>query len=205
MNPRTKSLAFFDVDTQVDFMEPDGRLFIKGAADVAPNVRRLVRYALDHGLPVVSSVDAHAPDDPEFSDYPPHCVSGTPGQRKIEGTTAPDAVTVKDEPTEEDLSRIFETARQVVVETPTYSAFANPHLDAVLKATGAGTFVVFGVATDVCVRCAVRDLIERGYSVQLVTDAIQAIDEAEGRKAVEELRRAGVQLITTGDIVRDDQ
>jgi len=80
------STVFFDVDTQLDFVYPAGALYVPGAERVLPAVEKLNRYAAGHGLPVISTTDAHAENDPEFRVWPPHCVRGTFGQRKAPGT-----------------------------------------------------------------------------------------------------------------------
>src|SRR4051812_2424484 len=77
---------FVDVDTQTDFMLPGGKLYVPAAEQIIPNLKRLMAFAREHNVPVLSSVDAHVPDDPEFQQFPPHCVKGTPGQEKIPET-----------------------------------------------------------------------------------------------------------------------
>ena len=71
------AIAFVDVDTQVDFIEPSGKLYAKGAEAVKPQLARLIEVARARKIPLVSSVDSHAPNDPEFGKYPPHCLAGT--------------------------------------------------------------------------------------------------------------------------------
>src|ERR1700722_7228506 len=74
--------VFFDVDTQLDFLYPSGALYVPGAEAIAGRVAALNRLAASRGIPVISSMDAHTEDGPEFPDWPPHCVAGTWGQRK---------------------------------------------------------------------------------------------------------------------------
>src|SRR5208337_828578 len=91
-------LVFLDVDTQVDFMLPSGRLYVPHAEEIIPNLAELMLWARDHGIPIISSADTHAVDDPEFAQWPPHCVAGTPGQRRIPETLFADAVVVENRP-----------------------------------------------------------------------------------------------------------
>ncbi len=79
-------LVFVDVDTQADFMLPTGNLYVPGAEKIIPNLARLVEFARDHDVPVVSSADAHSLSDDEFQQFPPHCVKGTSGQKKLPET-----------------------------------------------------------------------------------------------------------------------
>ena len=52
--------VFFDIDTQLDFLYPVGALYVPSAARIVPVVARLNRFAAERGIPVVSTVDAHA-------------------------------------------------------------------------------------------------------------------------------------------------
>jgi nicotinamidase/pyrazinamidase len=69
--------AFFDIDSQLDFLYPSGALYVPGAERIVPAIARLNRYASQHGIPVVSTTDAHTENDPEFRIWPHHCVAGT--------------------------------------------------------------------------------------------------------------------------------
>src|ERR1051325_2709820 len=84
-------VVFWDVDTQVDFMAPGGKTYIKGAEEITENLRLLTGYARDNGIRNVGSVDYHTPGDAEISlspdfreTFPPHCLRGTEGQQKVD-------------------------------------------------------------------------------------------------------------------------
>lgn len=194
----TEQLIFFDIDTQVDFMLPHGKLYVSGAEQIVPNLIKLMTFAREHGIPVISSADAHTPDDPEFSIWPPHCVIGTPGQRRIPETQFGDATVVSSRS-----GAFIPPSRwpgQIIIEKPTYDTAANPNFDAILRALGPRRAVVFGVATEYCVRADARALRERGFPVDLVVDAIQPITEDGGRKAIKEMTAVGVRLVHTADV-----
>ncbi|MGC1933565.1 MAG: hypothetical protein WA681_00995, partial [Candidatus Acidiferrales bacterium] len=71
--PKNK-IIFWEVDTQADFMLPGGKLYVLGAEKRVPNMKRLVDAARAGKVFLVSSTDQHAPGDPEFARFPPHCV-----------------------------------------------------------------------------------------------------------------------------------
>ncbi|MHC4443072.1 MAG: cysteine hydrolase family protein [Planctomycetota bacterium] len=75
--------VFVDVDTQFDFLDPAGALYVPGSIEIHGVLGRLFRYAGQAGIPVLSSVDEHPPGDPEFDEFGLHCVKGTPGQDKM--------------------------------------------------------------------------------------------------------------------------
>ncbi len=192
-----EQVAFFDVDTQADFMLPHGKLYVPGAEEIIPNLVMLMAFARHHDIPVISSADAHTPNDPEFKLWPPHCVIGTPGQQRIPETQLADAVVVRSQP-----GAFTHSARlpaQTIIEKPTYNTADNPNFDAILKALGPRRCVVFGVATEYCVRADALALRERSFPVDLVVDAIKAITEEGGRKAIEEMKAVGVRLVKTAD------
>jgi nicotinamidase/pyrazinamidase len=179
-------------------MLPSGKLYVPGADEIIPNLVTLMSWARTHDIPVLSSADAHTPDDPEFSIWPPHCVVGTPGQRRIPETQLPDAVVVPHR-----AGAFVPPPRwpgQVIIEKPTYTSSTNPNFEAVLRSLGRRRCVLFGVATEYCVRADALALRERDWPVDLVTDAIKPITEEGGRKAIDEMVAAGVRLVKVADV-----
>ena len=116
-----------DVDVQRDFCEPDGALYVKGS----PNgvFRALVSRAVAAGVPILGSVDSHAWDAWEFASsgrsgpsgerpgFPDHCVKGTSGWLKVEGTLPPRfrfLPNVQDAPLLPVLEEVFQGETQAV-------------------------------------------------------------------------------------------
>lgn len=200
MAKQNQPLVFFDIDTQNDFMRPAGSLYVPGAEEIVPNLQRLMDWARVNGVPVISSADAHAFDDPEFKIWQPHCVAGTPGQRRIPETAFPDPVTI---PCVAGAFRApAQWAGQFIVEKRTYSVEDNPNYEAILASLGRRRAVVFGVATEFCVRAAALGLARRGFDVVLASDAVKSITVEGGREAWEEMAAAGVQMLTTSEICK---
>ena len=201
MSP-TKTV-FIDIDTQHDFLDADGALYVGGSEEITPNLATLFEYAASQNIPVISSVDAHAADDPEFADWPPHCVKGTPGCEKIDGTRLPGAVQLAAGAEVADLPRLLVERGQLIIEKPGLDMFHGPPATALIDQLDSDCFVVFGVATDYCVKCAVEGLLARGRNVALVTDAIRAVDPAAGEALIAEWTAKGVKLVTTHQITGD--
>lgn len=187
--------VFVDVDTQIDFLFPAGALYVPGAARLLPAIARLNHYAAAHGIPLVSTTDAHSENDPEFRAWPPHCVAGTTGQLKPAGTLLPGRATLSFEP-----GASIDLAGQVVVAKQALDVFTNPNFKALLDRLGAGRYVVYGVATDYCVRCAAAGLLQTGKPVSLVTDAIAAVNPEEGARAIAGFAAQGGTLVTVDEI-----
>ncbi len=184
--------VFFDIDSQLDFLYPAGALYVPGGERAAPSIAKLNRFAAANRIPVVSTTDVHAEDDPEFRVWPHHCVAGTWGQRKLEATLLERRVVV---PNRECVLAV-EGAQQIIVEKQTVDVFEAPNLMRVVDRLDAGTCVVYGVVAEICVRYAALGLLRTGRSVTVVADAIAELAPENARKAVEEIRAAGGEFTT---------
>jgi len=188
--------AFFDIDSQLDFLYPAGALYVPGAERIVPAIARLNRYAAQHGIPVVSTVDAHTGDAPEFKIWPHHCVAGTHGQRKAEATLLERRVVVPNRACE----LAIDGAQQVIVEKQTVDVFAAPNLHRVVERLNADWYVVYGVVTEICVLCAVRGLLKTGKRVTVVTDAVETLRAEDSARALEEVCAGGARLARVADV-----
>ena len=190
-------VVFWEVDTQADFMLPGGKLYVPGAERIIPNLRRLVDAAREGRVFLVSDACVHTLEDEEFKVWPPHCLAGTPGAQIIPDTLAenfhliPNRAGARLPP---DLRKF----QQVVLEKQTLDVFDNPNTEAVLERLDReAEFIVFGVVTEYCVRCAASGLLDRGRRVAIVTDAVETLNPADGRRTLEELTARGARLLTT--------
>ena len=189
--------VFFDVDTQLDFLYPAGALYVPGAERIVENVTRLNRFAAANGIPVISDMDAHSENDPEFRDWPAHCVAGTFGQNKPQATLLEKRVVLS---SKSKLSEWPSGAQQILLEKQSLDAFSNPQLPGFLETLGADRFVVYGVVTEICVKFAASGLLRTGKRVELVTDAVRHLNETEARQMVSELKASGGTLTTTSEV-----
>ena len=183
--------AFFDIDSQLDFLYPAGALYVPKAERIVPAIAKLNRYAAQHGIPVVSTTDAHTEDDPEFKIWPHHCVAGTHGQRKAEATLLERRVVVPNRTW--DLAAIA-GAQQIIVEKQTVDVFAAPNLRLVVAQLNADAYLVYGVVTEICVLFAVRGLLKTGKAVTVVTDAVETLRAEDSARALDEVCAAGARL-----------
>ncbi len=188
--------VFFDVDTQMDFLFPAGALYVPGAENLLPALKRLRDYAAAHGIPILSSTDAHEEDDPEFAQWPPHCVRGTAGQQKPPEALLEPRVIVPLAPGDYPV----DGARQIIVEKQALDVFTNPNLPALLEHLGAERCVVYGVVTEYCVRCAALGLLRTGRRVELVTDAVRSLEPEAERRTLDEIVRAGGRLTSVAEL-----
>jgi nicotinamidase/pyrazinamidase len=184
--------VFFDIDTQLDFVYPSGALYVPKAECIVPAVAHLNRFAAQHGIPVVSTTDAHLEDDVEFKTWPHHCVAGTIGQHKPHSTLLHKRVVV----TNRDHPLAIEGAHQIIVEKQTVDVFATASIGRILDALAADHYVLYGVVTEVCVLHAARGLLKTGKPVLIVTDAIEGLNPEDSERALAEIGAAGGTLTT---------
>jgi nicotinamidase/pyrazinamidase len=189
--------VFFDVDTQLDFLYPAGALYVPGAERIVDNVARLNRYAAANDIPVISDMDAHSENDPEFRDWPAHCIAGTFGQAKPQATLLDRRAVLS---SKAKLSEWPSGMQQLLLEKQSLDAFSNPQLPGFLQSLRADRFVVYGVVTEICVKCAVTGLLRTGKRVELVTDAVRHLNEDEAQQTMRNLEKAGGGLTTTAEI-----
>src|SRR5919108_1466440 len=194
----------WDVDTQVDFMLPHGKLYVPGAEETAPAMRRLVEGARVAGIVHVASADDHELTDEEISEqpdfqttYPPHCLRGTRGARKIAETEQEDPVPIG----LTELPERFLRGREFLLLKKHFDVFTNPNTERLLHALDPDEVVLFGVATDVCDDAAIRGLLERGRRVRFVEDAARGLDEQRVAACTAAWRERGVEFTSTADVL----
>ena len=197
-------MILWDVDTQVDFMLPDGKLYVPGAEQTAPAMRRLVEAARAAGVVHVASADDHELTDSEISDapdysttYPPHCLRGTHGARKIPETDQDDPVPI----TLELLPERYFEGREFLLLKKSFDVFTNPNTDRLVERLDPDEIVVFGVATDVCDDATIRGFLDRGRTVSFVEDAARGLDEGRTTSCTAAWRDRGVTFTTAEAII----
>jgi len=134
------------------------------ARRIIPSIQRLLEREIAKGSTVFFLCDHHAPDDPEFSMFPPHAIEGT-----AEAEVIPELAKYKGE----------------VIPKKTYSAFFGTTLEEKLKKLNPDKVIVCGVCTHICVLYAVSDARIRGYEVEVPVDGVASFDEKSHRFALD--------------------
>jgi len=198
----SRKVIFWEVDTQKDFMLPGGALYVPGAEKLLPKIRALTQPARDNRVFLVSHGCFHTPNDPEFKQFPPHCVKGTPGAEYVPEALADKVFRLPNDASAK-LPPDFFQYQQILMEKQTLNIFETRHADAVVqKLSRDANFIVFGVVTEYCVAFAAKGLLQRGRRVSVVQDAIETLNPNDGQKAVSDLRAIGAELITTDQAIK---
>jgi nicotinamidase/pyrazinamidase len=192
--------VFLDIDTQIDFMLPEGKLYLEESRHIFGNLQRLLEYALRQRILILQTADTHTADDPEFETYgfPPHCVAGTPGWQRVQETfLIPDRVISH---INEESFLPLKDERVILIEKPSFSIATNPNALPFLEALRPCHFIVFGVATEGCVLRSVLSLRELGFEVGVVIDAVAHARIKAGELVLEEFASLGVRPLIADEI-----
>ena len=197
-------MILWDVDTQIDFMLPHGKLYVPRAEETTGAMKRLVDAAREAEIVHVASADDHELTDDEISEtpdfrdtYPPHCLRGTQGARKIAHTEQRDPIPLTLQP----LPERYLKGREFLLLKKSFDVFTNPNTDPLLEVLDPNEVVVFGVATDVCDDAAIRGLLDRGLKVRFVTDAARGLDERRVASCFTAWQERGVVFTTVDEVI----
>lgn len=208
INMKNVQLIFWNVDTQKDFVEPSGKLYVKDAELLKGKWARITELACQKNIRVVNTADCHFPDASEISvnpDYiitfPPHCLAGTDGSEYIE-EVKPDSPFIigwdkKLNPAE--LESGISGSRNIVLYKNVFDVFSgNPYTADVLKILNPEKVIVYGVTTNICVDFSVRGLVKYVRELMVVADAIKELPGLP--LPFEDWERLGVRMIYTDEI-----
>ena len=142
---------------------------------------------------VVASKDWHPRKTVHFSDWPEHCIQGTPGAELHPGLM------------QDRIDQIALTGTGEMDEG--YSAFeaTNIDLEGFLKERGVDRLFLTGIATEYCVKETALAAVKRGFRTYIVLDAVAGIQLHAGdvEKALSEMRQAGVKTVSSEEVLRE--
>ena len=203
-----KKIIFWNVDTQKDFMNPDGALYVEGAESIKPNLKKLTDFAGEHNIMVVNTADMHNPPDEELSDnpdfintFPPHCMNGSNGMEFIE-ETHPSCINTSVLSYNDSFNSIDVNAENIIIYKNKFDVFkGNPHTEQFLDLINPDIVIVYGVATNVCVNCAILGLRKRGIEVIVINDAIKELPNLSVIDIYHEWDLKGVGFFTVNKLM----
>src|SRR5579862_2255084 len=184
--------ALLVVDVEHEFCHPDGKRYLgERAVAAVQRLEALQARCREAGMPIVFMRSIREADDLEFTDFgrEPILVRGTVGPEYM-----PEVAPLPGEP---------------VVEKESHDPFNGTQLLAVLDRLGirpgaSHTVLVTGVATHICVTCAVIGLSVRNYQAALVTDCSAAGSQEQEELAYQLFSQPAYSYnvkLTTSDLV----
>lgn len=200
-----EKLIFWNVDTQIDFVEPQGKLYVEGAEKIKSLWQKITTFAKQKNIRVVNTADYHYPESAELADepdfvntFPQHCMANTLGAEYVAETQPENAVEF-DWDKDYDAFDAVESVRNIVIRKDAFDVFAgNPYTDNILQMFSPETVVVYGVTTNVCVNDAVVGLSKRVKRVIVLQDAIKELPNIP--LPFDEWEKLGVEMIAFEDL-----
>lgn len=181
----TKDILFWNVDTQIDFMSKNGKLYAQNAEEIQPTLAAITKLAEFNNIQVINTADYHYSNsaelssDPDFiNTFPEHCMANSLGAEYISETkpdvNSPEILWNKIY-NETELSEATQH-RNIIIRKDAFDVFeGNPNTYNLLKQINPTTVFVYGVTTNVCVDCAAVGLAKRGLKVYVIEDAIKEL------------------------------
>ena len=202
-----RKVIFWNVDTQKDFMNPDGTLYIKGAESIKRNLKELTKLAKEKNIMVINTCDMHFPADEELSEnpdfittFPYHCMYKSEGSEFIKETNPEKPYTILRYALNQS---IHLHTRNIIIHKNKFDVFkGNKNTERLVELINPDIVIVYGVATNVCVDCAVVGLIKKGISVFVVEDCIKELPNLELRVIYNNWKAKGVYLIKLEQLKR---
>ena len=186
--------ALLVVDVQNDFADPSGTLSVDDGDVIVPRVNQEIAQARAAGALVVYTQDWHPASTPHFFKdggiWPEHCVQETWG-----------AAFHPDLDVEGEIVRKGADGRDgysgFSVRDPESGETSPTTLEALLRSHGIERLAICGLATDYCVLETVLDARTLGFPVEVVRDAVRAVDldPGDGDRAIARMRNAGAEIV----------
>lgn len=210
-------LAVVVVDVQADFTTAHkGSLAVTGTDQAyLTAVDQATRELKAAGLPIYATQDWHPKNHMSFASnhpghkpfqaikladgrtqvlWPDHCVQQSSGARLL-------------------LDRSLFTKVVQKGKDPKYDSYSGfqddggmkTDLEKVLKAAGVKTLIVYGIATDYCVKATALDGLKAGFKVIVVKDLCRGVAPKTSQAAWQELKKAGAELWPSLDMAKVKQ
>lgn len=181
--------ALLLVDVQNDFL-PGGSMAVPDGGQVVALLSRCVDLFYRHGQPVYATRDWHPADHCSFQAqgglWPSHCVQETPGAEFAPGLGLAAFAMI--------VSKASNPGQDAC------SGFDGTNLAFQLMMYGVKRLFIGGLATDSAVFHTVCDALKQGVAVYVLSDAIRAMNAAEGERAIAEMAALGAQFVASSDL-----
>ncbi|WP_373504237.1 cysteine hydrolase family protein [Aestuariivirga sp.] len=93
----------------------------------------------------------------------------------------------------------------IVIPKTASGIFNSTNIEYVLRNLGIEYLVIYGICTDQCVECAIRDAADRGFLVTQIEDACAAVEERRHDVSIEQMRGHYCRTRTTDEIIAEIQ
>lgn len=207
----TEKIGVIVVDVQGDFTKfKNGSLAVEGTDEAyIKAVEEATKKLKSAGYPIYATQDWHPKNHASFFTnhsgkkafdviklhgkdqvlWPPHCVQNTPGAEILLDKKLFKAVVKKGMDPQYD----------------SYSGFQDDggkktEMDKILKKDGIKKVIVYGIATDYCVRATALDAVAAGYKVIMIKNLSRGVAPDSSQKAIDEMKAKGIVILEDLDL-----
>ncbi|MEZ0346668.1 MAG: isochorismatase family cysteine hydrolase [Infirmifilum sp.] len=174
--------AVIVVDMLEEFVR--GRLRAENAERIIPNIKRLLDFARERGIPVIYTMDQHYQGiDFETRLWGPHAIRGDSESRIV--------------------CELAPSPKDFIVPKRRYDAFMFTDLDVLLRELGADTLIITGIHTHICVQQTVLGAFYRGYRTIVPVNCVAAASEEWHKTGLAYMQNfAGAELIDLDTLLK---
>jgi nicotinamidase-related amidase len=176
----TNPVALLVIDMINDLEFDDGERLLEQALPAARRTAALKRAARHAGIPTIYVNDNFGQWRSDFNHLVAHCLEDGVRGRPIAEMLVPE----KDD---------------YFVLKPKHSGFYSTSLNVLLRSLEAGTLILTGLATDMCVLFTACDAHMRGYPVVVPADCVAASTPEDSRHALALMQKAFSADVTPSD------
>ena len=198
LHPKRRCHLLIDIDTQKDFLLPNGRACVRNQAEVLANIHRVMSWARCEKVPVISIAEVY-PNNNGCSEIS-YCLDGTEGQKKLSCTLLKHRVSFPADNKNALPADILLAYKQVILHKRCIDPFDEPRIERLLSEVQADEFVLIGAGTEDAVRATAMGLLQRGKKVRIIVDALGSHNTREAKLALRKMKAKGAKLIMTKDI-----
>jgi nicotinamidase/pyrazinamidase len=188
----------------------NGSLAVPGSDKAyVKSVEAATQLLKQEGFFMVATQDWHPPDHVSFATnhpgkkpfdtieingrpqvlWPPHCVQGTEDARLLVDDSL--------------FAAIIRKAQNPRVDS--YSAVrddsgAGTGLEAILRKNGISLLVIYGIATDYCVKGTAIDLVRAGFNVVVIESLCRGVSPGTSAQALKQMREEGIKVLGELDV-----
>jgi ureidoacrylate peracid hydrolase len=191
MRLRKRKACMMVIDMQNEFLAEDGAVFFHYAADIIPNVKKLLAACRRASIPIIFT--GHVHEDPEVdggmtAEWWPEIKMG---KSLIKGT-----------PGAEIYPELKPRKNEKIIWKHRYSAFYNTDLETVLRGMQVTDLIVTGVLTNCCCESTARDAFFRDFRVFFLADATATSEPEFHVASLKNLAYAFAYITTTEDMLK---
>ena len=207
-----EGMAVIVVDVQGDFTTANKGSLAVPNSDQAylESVAKATEELKKAGLPVYATQDWHPAEHMSFASnhkdkkpfetiklddgrtqvlWPAHCAQGSKGAEILINPAL--------------ITKVIRKGMNPKFDS--YSGFmddggSKTDLDKVLKAAGVKTLIIYGIATDYCVKATALNGAKEGYKVVVVQDLCRGVADQTSNAALDEMEQKGVQIWLSPDL-----